>query len=78
MAYECTKDCVEDLERHGHLVRVKEEVDGHLEMALIQRRVYAAGGKAVLFEHWQPEIKNGWDPKGPKSNNFTFNQSVEL
>jgi 4-hydroxy-3-polyprenylbenzoate decarboxylase len=50
MAYECTKDCVEDLERHGHLVRVKEEVDGHLEMALIQRRVYAAGGKAVLFE----------------------------
>jgi 4-hydroxy-3-polyprenylbenzoate decarboxylase len=50
MAYESTKDCVEDLERHGHLIRVKEEVDGHLEMALIQRRVYAAGGKAVLFE----------------------------
>ena len=50
MAYQSTRDCVEDLERHGHLVRVSDEVDPHLEMAAIQRRVYAAGGKAVLFE----------------------------
>ena len=50
MTYRSTRDCVEDLERHGHLIRVKDEVDGHLEMALIQRKVYAAGGKAILFE----------------------------
>ena len=50
MAYKCIKDCVDDLERHGHLVRIKEEVDPNLEMAAIQRRVYAAGGKAVFFE----------------------------
>lgn len=50
MSYRCTRDCVEDLDRHGHLVRVTEEVDPNLEMAAIQRRVYAAGGKAVLFE----------------------------
>lgn len=50
MTYRSTRDCVEDLERYGHLVRVKDEVDPHLEMAAIQRRVYAAGGKAVLFE----------------------------
>lgn len=50
MTYRSTLDCVIDLERHGHLVRVKEEVDPNLEMAAIQRRVYAAGGKAVFFE----------------------------
>jgi 4-hydroxy-3-polyprenylbenzoate decarboxylase len=50
MAYHSTIDCVKDLERHGHLVRVKDEVDPNLEMAAIQRRVYAAGGKAIYFE----------------------------
>ena len=50
MSYRSTLDCVEDLERHGHLIRVRDEVDPDLEIASIQRRVYAAGGKAVLFE----------------------------
>ncbi len=44
------RDCVRDLEAHGHLVRVTEEVDPNLVMAAVQRRVYAAGGPAVLFE----------------------------
>jgi 4-hydroxy-3-polyprenylbenzoate decarboxylase len=44
------QDCVLDLERCGHLVRVSDEVDPDLEMPEIQRRVYAAGGRAVLFE----------------------------
>lgn len=39
-----------DLEKHGHLVRVKEEIDPYLEMAEIQRRLYEAGGPSVLFE----------------------------
>ena len=39
-----------DLEKHGHLVRIKEEVDPHLEMAAIHLRVYEAGGPALLFE----------------------------
>jgi 4-hydroxy-3-polyprenylbenzoate decarboxylase len=50
MSYRCTADVVADLQRHGHLVRIKDEVDPDLEMAAIQRRVYAAGGKAVYFE----------------------------
>lgn len=50
MTYRSIQDCVEDLERHGHLIRVTEEVDPNLEMAAIQRRVYASGGKAVYFE----------------------------
>jgi 4-hydroxy-3-polyprenylbenzoate decarboxylase len=42
-------DAVADLERHGHLVRVDPPIDPHLEMAEVQRRLYAAGGPAVLF-----------------------------
>lgn len=50
MGYSSLKACVEDLERHGQLVRVREEVDAELEVAEIQRRVYAAQGPALLFE----------------------------
>lgn len=39
-----------DLERHGRLVRVREEVDPHLEMAAIHLRVHERGGPALLFE----------------------------
>lgn len=42
--------CVEDLERHGKLVRIPFEVDPNLEMAEIHRRVFDAGGPALLFE----------------------------
>ena len=49
MGYRSLKECVQDLERHGHLVRIEEPVDPNLEAAEIQRRVYAAGGPALLF-----------------------------
>src|SRR5262245_23011260 len=41
--------CVADLERHGHLKRIDAEIDPHLEMAEAHRRVYQAGGPALLF-----------------------------
>ena len=50
MGYRNTKECIEDLEKHGHVLRISEEVDPHLEMAEIQRRIYQAGGPAILFE----------------------------
>jgi 4-hydroxy-3-polyprenylbenzoate decarboxylase len=50
MAYNSLEACLLDLERAGHLVRIKEEVDPHLEMASIHLRTYAAGGPALLFE----------------------------
>ncbi|MCA9656102.1 MAG: UbiD family decarboxylase, partial [Myxococcales bacterium] len=50
MAYASLRHCVDDLERHGHLVRVSAPVSPELELAAIQRRLYAAGGPAVLFE----------------------------
>ncbi|HKP97185.1 MAG TPA: UbiD family decarboxylase [Fibrobacteria bacterium] len=49
MSYASLKACVDDLERTGRLLRVTEEVDPHLEMAEIQRRVYAARGPALFF-----------------------------
>lgn len=51
MAYSSLEACLLDLEKHGHLVRIKEEVDPHLEMAAIHMRVYEAGGPALLFEN---------------------------
>jgi 4-hydroxy-3-polyprenylbenzoate decarboxylase len=50
MGYESLESCVRDLERHGHLVRVREEVDPHLEMAAIHVRVFDSGGPAIFYE----------------------------
>ena len=35
MGYQNLADCVADLEKNGHLIRIKEEVDPYLEMAAI-------------------------------------------
>ncbi len=50
MIYKSLADCVRDLEKHRELVRIPDEVDPHLEMAEIQRRVFHAGGPAVFYE----------------------------
>jgi len=49
--YRSLSDCIQDLEKTGQLIRVSEEVDPYLEMALIQRRVYASKGPALLFSN---------------------------
>lgn len=49
--YKSLEECIIDLEKHGHLVRVTEEVDPYLEMAAIHLKVFAAGGPALLFEN---------------------------
>lgn len=49
MGYRNLQECVTDLERRGMLKRIEIEVDPELEMGCIQRRVYAAGGPALLF-----------------------------
>ncbi|MBS1580395.1 MAG: UbiD family decarboxylase [Bacteroidetes bacterium] len=51
MNYATLESCLIDLEKHGHLVRIKEEVDPYLEMAAIHLRVHEAGGPALLFEN---------------------------
>ncbi len=49
MGYRSLQETVLDLERHRHLVRIDVEIDPNLEAAEIQRRVYLAGGPALLF-----------------------------
>ena len=50
MAYTSLQDCIDDLEKSGQLIRIKEEVDPYLEMAAIHLRIHEAKGKAILFE----------------------------
>jgi 4-hydroxy-3-polyprenylbenzoate decarboxylase len=50
MGYVSLRACVADLERAGQMVRIEREVDPYLEAADIHRRVYQAGGPAVIFE----------------------------
>jgi 4-hydroxy-3-polyprenylbenzoate decarboxylase len=77
--YKSTIDLVNDLEKNGHLMRIKEEVDPNLEMASIQLRVYEKGGPAILFEN----IK-GCDFKAvsnlygtPERSSFIFRNTFE-
>ncbi|PLY03755.1 MAG: 3-octaprenyl-4-hydroxybenzoate carboxy-lyase [Desulfuromonas sp.] len=51
MGYRNLSACVSDLERSGQLLRIGEELDANLEVGAVQRRVYQAGGPALLFEN---------------------------
>lgn len=50
MSYKSMMHCVQDLEKHGKLLRIKSEVDPNLEMAEIHRRFFEAKGPALFFE----------------------------
>lgn len=79
MIYKSTIDCVNDLEKNGHLVRIKEEVDPDLEMAAIQLRVYEKGGPAILFENIKGcEFKAVSNLFGtPERSEFIFRNTFE-
>jgi 4-hydroxy-3-polyprenylbenzoate decarboxylase len=51
MGYKNLRECVDDLEKHGHLIRIKEEVDPYLEAAAIHLKVYEQQGPALYFEN---------------------------
>jgi len=50
MTYHNLQQCIDDLEKHGDLIRIKEEVDPELEMAAIHLKIHSEGGPAILFE----------------------------
>lgn len=50
MIYKSLESAAIDLEQNGQLLRIPIEVDPDLEMAEIHRRVFEAGGPALLFE----------------------------
>jgi 4-hydroxy-3-polyprenylbenzoate decarboxylase len=49
MGYRNLADCVADLQRTGQAVVIDRPIDPDLEAAAIQRRVYEAGGPALVF-----------------------------
>ncbi|HIJ96900.1 MAG TPA: UbiD family decarboxylase [Desulfuromonadales bacterium] len=49
MGYKNLQECVVDLEKAGRLIRIDQPLDPHLEIGALQRRVYQAGGPALLF-----------------------------
>lgn len=49
MTYRSLRACVDDLEAHGHLVRIEERVDPRLEASEIHRRVFNARGPAIYY-----------------------------
>lgn len=49
--YDSLQACITDLEKNGRLIRIREEVDPHLQMAAIHLRVFEHRGPAILFEN---------------------------
>lgn len=49
MSHRSTLQVVKDLRLHGRLIEVSDPLSPHLEIAEVQRRVYANGGPAILF-----------------------------
>lgn len=80
MGYRNLRECVDDLESHGHLVRIQAEIDPYLELAEIQRRVYLAQGPALLFENVKscrfPMLSNLYGTMD--RTRFLFRETLEL
>lgn len=51
MPHRSTRELVNDLQSHDRLIVIEDEVDPHLELAEIHRRVYQNGGPALLFQN---------------------------
>jgi 4-hydroxy-3-polyprenylbenzoate decarboxylase len=49
MGYRNLREAIRDLEASGQLVRINQPIDPNIEAGAIQRRVYQAGGPALLF-----------------------------
>jgi 4-hydroxy-3-polyprenylbenzoate decarboxylase len=52
--YRSLKECIIDLEKNHHLIRIKEEIDPYLEMSIIHQIIFKQNGPALFYE----KIKN--------------------
>jgi len=79
MGYPSLQACITDLEKNGHLVRIKNEVDPYLQMAAIHLRVFEHGGPAILFENVKgskfPAVSNLFGTL--ERSKFIFRDSLE-
>jgi len=51
MGYRNLREAITDLESSGQLIRIEQSIDPDIEAGAIQRRVYQAGGPALLFNN---------------------------
>jgi 4-hydroxy-3-polyprenylbenzoate decarboxylase len=79
MGYPSLQACIADLEKNGHLIRIKEEVDPYLQMAAIHLRVFEHQGPAILFENVRgskfPALSNLFGTL--EQSKFIFRDSLE-
>ncbi|MDB5004995.1 MAG: 4-hydroxybenzoate decarboxylase subunit [Mucilaginibacter sp.] len=79
MGYPNLQVCITDLEKHGHLIRIKEEIDPYLQMAQIHLRVFEHAGPAILFEKVKgskfPAVSNLFGTL--ERSKFIFRDSLE-
>lgn len=79
MAARNIKQCADDLQQHGHLLRIEEPVDPHLEAAEIHRRVFQSGGPALLFTNLKgcrfPMLSNLFGTM--ERTRFVFRETLE-
>jgi 4-hydroxy-3-polyprenylbenzoate decarboxylase len=79
MGYPSLQACIADLEKNGHLIRIKEEVDPYLQMAAIHLRVFEHQGPAILFENVKgskfPAVSNLFGTL--ERSKFIFRDSLE-
>jgi len=80
MGYRHLRACLQDLEAAGELLRISQPIDPCLEAAEIQRRVYQAGGPALLFENVTgcrfPMVSNLFGTS--KRTRFMFRDTLDL
>lgn len=80
MGYKNTKECLDALEARGELIRVDKTVDANIEIGAIQRRVFQAGGPALLFTNVKgcqfPMAANIFGTKDRM--HFLFRDTIEL
>ena len=77
MAYKSLQQCLNDLEKNGRLVRISEEVGPNLEMAEIQRRVFATGGPAGWYYSAYPAHSEKMDAYNSAKDIFESSQTVD-
>jgi len=51
VVYRSTRECLNDLDKRGELIRLKKEIDPYLDIAELTRRIHDVQGPALLFEH---------------------------
>ncbi len=80
MGYKNTKQCLDALEANGELLRIDKTVDANIEIGAIQRRVFQAGGPALLFTNVKgcrfPMAANLYGTK--KRMHFIFRDTIEM